>query len=374
MGSSITVKPVRGRRERKAFAECGRLVHPPSSRFIAPLDSDVVDYVTESKNPFFAEAHIEHFIAWRDDDPVGRIAAVIEQRYVDHFGPTGWFGWFDCINDTEVAGALLGTVEGWLRDRGMARVEGPYSYDATQEFGLLVEGFGHEPALMQPHHEPYYQDLLRQSGYRKRFGTSTYSWTLGDPGLEAVSERGRRALDGSDMTVRSPSLKQGSKDLESLWELFVATFSNQHDMLPMTREVFDWQLQSMKFFLDEKLVRVVEKDGQAIAFSFLAADANEVLKVAQGRMTPLTLARLPMLLRRVTGTVVLMIGVRAGFEATGAGRVIAGQIADVALGKVGRYSAVHTTWIHDDNRDSHALVNRTGAKPRRRYEVVGKDL
>ncbi len=371
----VRVVPVRGRRGRRRFAIVGRAVHAGTAQHVPPLDSSVVRFIDPKRNPFFAEARIEHFLALVGDEVLGRISATVEDRYVAARGPVGWFGWLDCVDRQDVADALLRAAESWLRDQGMPRVEGPYSYNATQEFGLLTSGFDRVPAVLQPHHEAYYDPLLRNAGYAPRYGTRTYTWTAQDADVLApVSERGRRTAERHGLRVRPLDRSRRAADIDVVWDLFVSTFADQHDMIPMTRAVFDWQLADFKGFIDPRLVRIVEQDGEPIAFSLLAADANEVLAVAGGRAGPGFLLRYPWLRRRVRGTVVLMVGVRPGKEGTGAGRVLAGCIADVALGRVGPWNTVHTTWIHDDNASSVALVRRTGAAPTRTYAVYGKEL
>lgn len=371
----LQIREVRSARDRESFARAGRLLHHGTPQFVPPLDREVADYIDPKKNPFFAEADVEHFLATRDGEVVGRIAAVVEHRYVARFGKLGWFGWFDCVNDVEVARALLERAESWLRAAAMQRVEGPYSYDATQEFGLLTAGFDQVPALLQPHHESYYLDLVRSCGYEPRFGTRTYSWGAEDAAaMEAVRRRGEAVLDRGELTVRSFDKRHAQRDIDLLWDLFLATFSEQHDMLPMTRRMFDWQFAAMRPFVDPRLIRIVELQGRPVAFSFLVADANEVLAHAGGRPGVSFYLRYPLLRRRVSGAVILMIGVLPGMEGTGAGRVLGAQIADVALGRVRPYRQVHTTWIHEENQASLTLVGRTGSPPRRTYTVVGKDL
>lgn len=371
----MEIVPVRTKQDRKLFAVGARLLHRKTAEYVPPLDSDVMDFTNPDKNPFFREAEIDHFMAVENGRLLGRISATVEPRYVDAHGPVGWFGFFDCLDDGEVARALLGTVEDWLRRYGMPRVEGPYSYNATQEFGLLRSGFEQVPAVMQPHNERYYDDLLRGAGYQPRYTTQTYTWRKEDADvLERIRERADRTCEQNGLVVRSLDTRRWDAEIEQLWELFLSTFSQQHDMIPMTRTVFDWQFAQLRSFVDPQLLRFVEHDGKPIAFSFLIADVNEVLRKAGGRKRPLFLLRYPWLRRGVTGAVVLMIGVRPGYERLGAGRALAGEIADVALGRVGRYNKVHTTWIHEQNASSRALVNRTGSEPRRTYAVYRKTL
>lgn len=372
----LTVEPVRGRRMTDRFLAAAPPLYADDPRWVAPLPVSARRFMSARRNPYFAEADIDHFLAVDGDRVLGRISATVDHRYIARYGKTGFFGWFECVRDEEVARALLQEVEGWAAERGMTRLAGPYSYCSTQEFGLLVDGFDTRPAAFQPHNPPYYADLLHDAGYRESFRTSTFHWTAerDRPVMEAVRARGRKVERAGGFTVRSLDPSRRDADMDVAYELFRRSFQDNHEVIPMSRPVFDFQAAELKAFLDPELVRFVEKDGRPVGFSMLLADLNEVLAVAGGRLSPSFLLRYRSLRRRIRGAVVLMIGARPDAVGTGIGRVLAGELARVGLGEAGPYREVHTTWVHEENWQSRALVSWTGAQPARRYAVLEKDL
>lgn len=374
----VRVVPVRGRRMTNQFLDMPLRVYADDPRWVPPLKSSARSFMTPHKNPYFAEATIDHFLAIDDQDtPVGRISASIDHRYVLRYGPVGFFGWFECINDNRVAGHLLDRVERWSAERGMSRVAGPYSYCSTQEFGLLTGGFDTLPAAFQAHNPPYYESLLRRAGYADGYSTDVYEWstTTSDPGtLENVIARGERARDRYGLTIRHLDPTHWDAEMDRMYELFVASFADNHDVVPISRPVFDAQAKELKQFFDPQLVFFVERAGEPVGFGLLIADANEVLAVANGHLTPKFLLRFKTLRAAVTGTVVLMIGARPEAVGLGVGRVLGGAIAEIAMGRVGNYRSVHSTWIHQQNWQSRSMVAASGAVPRRTYAVLEKEL
>jgi hypothetical protein len=373
----ITILPVRGRRMTGKFVRMAGRIYANDPHWVSPLTYSARRFMSPRINPYFSEADIDHFVALDSRGVIqGRISTTIDPAYVARHGRVGFFGWFETVHDADVAAGLLEQAEIWARDRGMTRLAGPYSYCSTQEFGLLVDGFDTTPAAFQPHNPPYYADLLASSGYTIGFRTDTYLWTL--PGDEAVMRealhRGELAGQRYGLTVRQFDPTRWNAEMGLVYDLFLASFGGSHGMIPMSPPVFDYQAAELKSFLDPRLIRIVLRDGEPIGFSLLMADANEVLAVAHGRLSPGFLLRLPALRRRIQGAVVLMIGARPDAMGLGVGRVLAGEIARVGLGQVGRYRRVHTTWIHQDNWQSRALVKRTGAPPRRSYAVFEKEL
>lgn len=368
---------MRGYRATTRFLEMPRPIYANDPLWVPPLRSVARRFMSPRKNPYFAEAEIDHFVAVdRGGRAVGRISATIDRQQILERSPQAFFGWFECEESDEVAAALLGHVEDWARQRGMESVAGPYSYCATQEFGLLVDGFDTEPAAFQPHNPPYYLSLLERAGYRETYTTDVYAWNGEDDrdALGKVAARGRAARERFGLTVRRASRRTWDADLEQLYALFVESFEDNHDMVPMSRPVFDFQAKDLKAFLDPDLIMLVEHDGRPIGFALLMADANEILAEADGHLSPGFLLRYRELRSAVSGTVVLMIGAAPRAVGMGVGRVLAGAIAEVALGEVGGYNRVHTSWIHQDNWQSRALVAGTGATSRRRYAVLAKDL
>ena len=132
---------------------------------------------SQKHNPFFQHADVQLFLARRDDRVVGRISAQIDHehnRY--HNERTGFFGFFECENDTAVALALLNTAEEWLRDRGMDRIRGPLNFSVNGEVGFLVTGFDSPPQILMPYTHAYYLSLVEASGYGRVQDLYAWRW------------------------------------------------------------------------------------------------------------------------------------------------------------------------------------------------------
>ncbi|EGX58128.1 hypothetical protein SZN_19430 [Streptomyces zinciresistens K42] len=330
-----------------------------------------------SVNPYFAEAEIEHFLALGPGGrTLGRVSATVDPAYVERFGKTGFFGWFECVDDPGVAAALLRTAETWVAERGMDRVAGPYSYCATQEFGLLVGGYGDRPAVFQPHNPPYYRRLLEDAGYGPDFRTDTFSW-YGEREagrMDPLVRRGEELCEKLGLTVRDLDPERWDSEVDLVQELLAASFADNHDMVPISRPVLRFQLDELRELIDPRLTRIVEHGGRAVAFSMLAADGNELLKVADGTVTDEFAARYEELKAGIRGTVVLMMGARPEWAGRGVGRILVGEIAKVVRGDIGSYRDMHTTWIHEHNWQSRAYLAHARTGPARTYAVYGKDI
>ena len=136
--------------------------------WVAPLELELRDRLNPNKNPFFEHAEATYFVAYRDGKPVGRITAQVDQEHLRrHDDETGFFGFFDTVDDVEVANRLVTAAGAWVSRRGLRRIRGPFSLSINEETGLLVDGFEHRPVVMTTHHRPYQGALAEAAGLEK---------------------------------------------------------------------------------------------------------------------------------------------------------------------------------------------------------------
>jgi hypothetical protein len=192
---SVTVTPVSGRRDLDAFVKLPFRLYRGDPNWVPPLLFMERQRFSPKTNPFLLHADHQLFLAHRNGAIAGRISAQVDSEHNRHHEErTGFFGFFECEDDPDVATALLGAAEGWLRERGMDTARGPLSFSINQEAGLLVDGFDTPPMIMMNHSRPYYGRLIEGAGFAKVM--DLYAWRYN---LETVPPR------------RPPSLRRGDR-------------------------------------------------------------------------------------------------------------------------------------------------------------------
>jgi len=152
----IVVLPVTTKAERGIFVDLAYRLNAGDPNWVPPLRMEAMELVTPGKNPFFEHADVQHFLARRGSEVVGRISAHIDRLAIamspdQGMGPgTGNWGMLEAA-DEGVAHALIRTAEDWLRGKGMTRVLAPLSMSIWEEPGQLVFGFDHPPTVMMGH-------------------------------------------------------------------------------------------------------------------------------------------------------------------------------------------------------------------------------
>jgi hypothetical protein len=380
---TIVVTPVRSRRDRHAFVALPRALYARDARWIAPPDASVRRAMEPSSNPFQREAFVEHFVA-RDAQGQcrGRIAAVMHPAHMRRHGAKAFFGCFEAVDDANVARHLLSAVEAWADERGVRIVQGPCSYAMTQEAGILLEGFEQPPVLLQSHNPPYYAGLLQAAGYEPAFHMSTFQISRSAQRAEvaAAMERGDGAAERLQLRTRCLDMARFDEDLERIRLCYNTAFSAHPETAQISRAVFADQARELKGIVDPQLVRIVERNEEAVAFAVAVPNVYEILAPSRGKLTLSLLLGWRRLLRQVRSLVVIMVGGDPAAEqraarvhpGAGIGSCLAAQLAH-ALND-GDYDTVHTTWIHERNWRALTLMRAIGAKPSKRYGIFQRSV
>ena len=165
MASSLTIRPVVTRADRKAFVDLAWDVYRGDPAWVPPLKQEVHGLITPGENPWFEHGRAQLWLATRSGRPVGRISAQVDDLVLEQMGPgTGQWGMFEAL-DGEAAAALIATAEDWLRAEGMTSALGPISLSMWDEPGLEIEGLEQPPTVMMGHHKPEYAAWIEAAGY-----------------------------------------------------------------------------------------------------------------------------------------------------------------------------------------------------------------
>src|SRR5215510_16237727 len=122
-------------------------------RWIPPQISRQKKFFDERRNPFLRDdSETCFFLLERGSEVIGRIVAIDNFRYRELYKEkTGFFGFFECIEDFGAADCLLNAAWDWLNERGLHTMIGPTNFTTNDESGLLIDGFDSPPSLAIPY-------------------------------------------------------------------------------------------------------------------------------------------------------------------------------------------------------------------------------
>jgi GNAT superfamily N-acetyltransferase len=374
--AGLEVRPVRGRRELRAFIRLPWRLYEGAAEWVPPLISERRRHLDRRRNPFFEHAEAEYFLAWRDGVPVGRITAHVDHR-LNEFQQNRWglFGFFECERDSAVAGALLDTAEQWLRERGRDRMIGPFDFSTNHECGVLVEGHELSPQILENWHHPYYRDLLEQQRMVKAM--DLYKWEIltasrGEM-LPVIDELADRLGPEHGIHLRRMRRRNLRAEVRAFMEVYNLAWSSNWGFVPLTDPELDHMAKELAPVLDEDFACVAEtEDGEVAGVSLSLPDWNKVLARLNGRLFPLGWLKALLMRRRLDEVRVFALGVKPSYQHTGVAAALYRDVWDACEKR--DIVRVETGWILDVNEPMNRAMEALTGRIVKRYRIYERLL
>ncbi len=299
------------------FLNLPRSVQEKDPLWVAPIVSEQRRILNPRSGPFFEYGTAQYYLALRDGKPVGRISAHVNPRYEERHDPgTGFFGFFECVDDPRVSGALFDAAASWLKSRGKGRILGPLSFSIYDEVGLLVDGFDSLPVILHAHNPPYYQDLLLQWGFRKAIDWYAFRVTQRDIDAEAMEKRLQTIMKGQNLVLTSPTVRDFTSRADEVMEIFNESWDDNWGHVPFTRREFHHIFRQLRPILKPDMIHLVLDGGRIVAFVVNIPDLNPAVQKLKGRMTPWGMLRLlyEARFKALKRARVLLLGVRRPYQ------------------------------------------------------------
>ena len=370
----LEIKQVLSKRDLAVFINFPYTHYKDDPVWIPPLRSEQRGQLDEKHNLMLKHCEVSLFLALKDGKVVGRIAAFIDSLAVDFWGaPIGLFGSYECINDPDISRRLLDTAADWLHQRGMQAMRGPWSF-ASQEWGLLVEGFDLPPVIMAPHNPPWYQDQLVSYGLKKVQDLLAY-YIDAREGYE-IPERYLTLTDKImkryKVRVRPVNMKELENDVMIITDLSNQSLSDNWGYYPVPEEEGRALAGDLKAIINPAAALIAEtEDGKPIGFAISIPDVNVLLRGLNGRLFPFGWFKLLTGLPKLTQYRMWALGVIPEYH---------GKAIDTLLYRA-TYEAIFSddfrmeiNYVLEDNDPMNNALLKLNVKPLRRYRVFEMNI
>ena len=347
--------------------------------WVAPLHMVMDEKLDPKKDPFYAHAEVAMFTARKDGVLVGRVSATVDQAWLGEYADdTGHIGYFDTIDDVEVARALLDRAEAWLRERKMKRANGPMSFNANQEIGLLVDGFEHPPQLDMAHSRPWQGKLIEACGYTKE--KDLFAWRYG-----AELEHNARTLRAwesikalPEVSMRSVNKKNMRAELDTIMTIYNETWGGKWAYVPITSAELDKMAKDLAMVLDTDIAFIADIDGKPAGMCVMIPNLNEAIRDLHGSLFPF--GWIKMLWRtqweHPRSARLILLGVREHIRKKKRyGGLSAAMYVEVSnRGRKKGYEWAELGWTREDDAPINLGIRSMGAKVYKTYRVYEKRL
>jgi GNAT superfamily N-acetyltransferase len=377
---SLEIIPVDSSRDLRRFIGLPWRIYNPATHptWVPPLRIAVSDALNTKGNPFYKTADRRLFLALRNGDPVGRIAAIENRAHNDyHKDRVGFFGFFECRDDQEAADALFSAAEQWLRARGLDTMRGPMNPSTNHEVGLLVDGFREHPMIMTTWNPTYYPTLVERAGFAKAKDLLAYFFPMQGDGAFQIPERvitmAKRAMGDNQLVFRELDFKNFAKDVDRAWEIYNDAWDDNWGFFPMSRESFVHEAQVLKYILRPEFTFMAEVNGEPAGFMIIVPDFHLAYKaVGNGRLLPTGLFKLLAAKKRLRTGRIMILGAKSEYRRRGIFALFAAEMfrRGKALGAVG----AEASWILEDNEKLTKPLEAMGAREYRRWRIYDRAI
>ncbi len=371
------IKPVANAAETEMFLNVPLKVYQKDPNWVQPLRSSIAKQLSP-ENTFFQYGECQQFLAVSETsgEPLGRVVAAINKRLIERENqPIGLFGYFECVEDFEVAKGLLDKAAEWLQERGIKIIRGPIDLSTHNNCLLLVDGFDSQPFIMMPYNPSYYPEFIERAGWQKAKDAYAYDFDASKP-LDDKFERGYKVASKSGINFRKLRLKgeDFEKDCRSLYQLFTTAFSNNWSSTKRTEEEFLEEAKDLQDLVDPNIFWIAEDKGEMVGFFMALPDYNIALKHVNGKLNWCGIIKFIWYRRQINAARVIAICSLPEYRR----KMV--PLALIYLGMQGgttnkkAYQKGELSWVWEDNISSRKVIEATGATICKTYRIYEKQL
>jgi ribosomal protein S18 acetylase RimI-like enzyme len=341
--------------------------------WVPPLRSEMRANLDRQKNPFFEHSEADFFLAEESGQVLGRIGVLKNTRFVRlNSDPTGFFYYFDAVDDLRVSRALFQAAEHWAAEQDLTALYGPKGMLQGDGIGTLVEGFNHLPAMGIPYNFPYYDRLILDSGFSKQ--SDYYSGYLSSDARvpDRIISIANKVRERRGFWVRKFSTKQELLAVApEIRKVYNASFSGE-GFNPITEEEMESIASRILSIADPRLIKLVYKNDQLVGFLFAYPNIGQGLQKARGRLWPLGWFHLWRASRNTPYLDVNGIGILPEHQGVGANAVLYQELEQTF--REFDFEHVETVQVREDNRESLGENSALNVRWHKTHRVYTKTL
>ena len=356
---------VKSSSDEKVWLHCDRPIYKGYENWVCPLDNDILAVFDNKKNKMFTHGEaIRWYVAESNSGKaVGRIAAFYDKNgSEDYEQPTGGCGFFESIDNQQVANMLFDACRTGLAQRGMEAMDGPINFGARDAWwGLLVEGFEYQPLYNNPYNPPYYKALFENYGFQNYFNQNTYVWRVYEDDLSDIAKAKAERVAATEgyriEDIRNTDLNVAAENLRIIYNKAWALFTGVN---PMSKEEAQQIVNTLKPIIDPNIIFFAYFNDEPIGFFVMVPDLNCIIGKFKGKFGIINKLRLMWNLKvtksadRIFG---IIFGITPQYQGKGVESFMMNHILETYIrSKRNPYKTVEFAWIGDFNPVMNKMI------------------
>ena len=372
---SITIVPAEDRTSQKQFLKLPWKIYANDPYWIPPLRQNQKELVGFARHPFYENAESRAFLALKDGQTVGRMLAIINHGHNERFEEKrGFFGFFECVEDRDVARLLFENTHNWLRENGMDCVRGPCNPSLNHECGLLVEGFDSPPTFMMTYNRDYYGRMIEELGFEKSQDLYAF-WGHVDM-LDSLNSKLEfvihEATKRFDIRLRRLDSKRFLEEVRMFLDIYNRSLVGTWGFVPISESEVDHMARVLRFLIVPEMTSVAEVNGTPVGAIFGLLDYNPRIREIDGRLFPFGFMRLLWNRKKIKTVRLISTNVLPEYQKWGVGVVLLSRLVPDVLSW--GIEEAEFSWVLESNSLSRKSLERGGAKLTKTYRIYDRTL
>lgn len=342
--------------------------------WVPPMVGDMKLALNHRKHPFYQHSQADFFLAKEGKQVVGRIAAIDNQRYQEFsHEKTGFFYYFEVVEDIQIARELLSTVFDWSQKRGLDKLMGPKGLAQGDGLGMLVEGYEYQPAIGIPYNPEYYNRFMIDSGFEKEIDYRSGYLTTDYQIPERILQLAERVKERRGFRVKQfEDKKEFTEWIPKIREVYNQAFVKVPGFVPITEDEVQLIADRILSIAHPKLIKLIFKDEELIGFLFSYHNISAGIVKAKGRLFPLGWLHLMRDFKRTRWVDFNGIGLLPDHQGVGATAVLYSELEKSV--RAFPFEFANIVQIAENNLKSFTEADNLGVKWHIRHRIYKKIL
>jgi len=371
----ITVKEIQSKSDLSKFVKFPFKLYKGSEYWVPPIIKQELETFNKDKNPIFKDAEARFFLAYKNDEIVGRIAAIINWLEVNDQNQRKMrFGWFDFIDDPAVSQALLAEVEQIGKSHDLDYTEGPVGFSNLDKVGVMTEGFETIAPMITWYNHPYYAKHYEAYGYKieKHYSESRFPFENVKPEFfKKAQELIKRRYQLTPL--RFTKTEEVMPYADKMFDLFNRSYASLSSFVAITDIQKEYFKQKFISFVNPEYIKfVVDKDDELVGFAIVMPAFAKALQKANGKLFPFGFGHILNAKKNSKDVIFYLIGIHPDYQNKGVHAVIFNEYYET-FRKRGIKTCFRTPEL-EDNEAIHKIWKHFFPEVYKRRKTFRKNL
>lgn len=360
----------------KDYIDFPHWLYADDDMYVPELYMSQKEMFNPKKNPFFEHAEVASYLAYKDGNIAGRISAILNKNYNEfHNSNVGFFGFFDVIEDYEVAEALFDKARDWCSQKGVDAVLGPTNFSTNDTAGILIDGFHEPPKIMMTYNKPYYAEFAERYGFTKEMDLLAYILYTKKASEKSIrlAKTLEERLRKQGIIFRNVNMKDFHNEVAIIRDIYNNAWKKNWGFVPWTDGELKHLADNLKMIVNPDWCYIAEDNGRPVGFGVTLNDINEVtIDFKKGRLFPFNIIKLLRRRHKTRFVRILALGVKDDYRKRGieaiffARNILMARKKDVIAGEV--------SWVLENNAEMVSSAEKLNSELYKRYRIYRYNL